>query len=416
MTLAAPAGGSDGIRPRIWNDPWWRALFIQVALLIVVATGLLAAAHNARVNMTARGIPTDFAFWNRPAGFDVNQTLIAFNATYTYGRAFLVGLLNTLVVAVIGIVFSTILGFAIGAARLSKSWLVARLATVYVETIRNIPLLLQMLFWYNAVLNPLPGPRQSFSLLEPDFLKILQSLLGVDTSRLDIVFLNNRGLFVPEPTPLAGFAYVVVSFAAGIVLSIAVALFARRRQQATGEQWPVGWVSAALVLGLPLIVYVALGRPLDWSVPVLKGFNFQGGLRLTPEFVALTFALVLYTASFIAEIVRSGILAVSHGQTEAARALGLASGPTRRLVIMPQAMRVITPPLTNQYLNVTKNSSLAVFIGYPDLVQIFAGTVLNQTGAAVQVISITMAVYLLISLVTSVGMNFYNSRMMLRER
>lgn len=397
MTLATTPAGPDGGRTRIWNDPWWRALFIQAALIIVVATGLLAAAHNARVNMTARGIPTDFAFWNRPAGFDVNQTLIAFNATYTYGRAFLVGLLNTIVVAVIGIVFSTILGFAIGAARLSQSWLVARLATVYVETIRNIPLLLQMLFWYNAVLNPLPGPRNSLPFL-------------------NLAFLNNRGLFVPEPVPLDGLGYVATAFAIGIVAALAVRFVARRRQQETGEQWPVGWISAALILGLPLIVYVALGRPLDWSVPVLKGFNFQGGMRLTPEFVALTFALVLYTASFIAEIVRSGILAVSHGQTEAARALGLAAGPTRRLVIMPQAMRVIIPPLTNQYLNVTKNSSLAVFIGYPDLVQIFAGTVLNQTGAAVQVISITMGVYLLISLVTSVGMNLFNSRMTLKER
>lgn len=396
MTLATePARGE--VRPRIWNDPWWRALFIQAALLIVVVAGFLAAAHNARVNMNARGIPTDFSFWNRPAGFDINQTLIPFNATYTYGRAFLVGLLNTIVVAVIGIVLSTILGFAIGAARLSRSWLVARLATVYVETIRNVPLLLQLLFWYNAVLNPLPGPRNSI----PFF---------------DLAFLNNRGLIVPEPMPQAGFGYVPLALVLGLVLAFVFRSVARKRQRETGAQWPVGWISAGLILGLPLLAYVALGRPLDWSVPVLKGFNFQGGLRLTPEFVALVLALVLYTASFIAEIVRGGILAVSHGQTEAARALGLDAGPTRRLVVMPQAMRVIIPPLTNQYLNITKNSSLAVFIGYPDLVQVFAGTVLNQTGAAVQVISITMAVYLFISLVTSGGMNYYNSRMALKER
>ena len=396
MTLATePARGE--IRPRIWNDPWWRALFIQAALLIVVIVGFLAAAHNARVNMNARGIPTDFSFWNRPAGFDINQTLIPFNATYTYGRAFLVGLLNTIVVAVIGIVLATILGFAIGAARLSRSWLVARLATVYVETIRNVPLLLQLLFWYNAVLNPLPGPRNSI----PFF---------------DLAFLNNRGLIIPEPMPQTGFGYVPLALLLGLVLAFVFRSIARKRQRETGAQWPVGWVSAGLILGLPLLVHVALGRPLDWSVPVLKGFNFQGGLRLTPEFVALVLALVLYTASFIAEIVRGGILAVPHGQTEAARALGLDPGPTRRLVVMPQAMRVIIPPLTNQYLNITKNSSLAVFIGYPDLVQVFAGTVLNQTGAAVQVISITMAVYLFISLVTSAGMNYYNSRMALKER
>lgn len=397
MTLATDSGAQSDNRPRIWNDPWWRALFIQAALLIVVVVGFLAAAHNARVNMNARGIPTDFSFWNRPAGFDVNQTLIPFNATYTYGRAFLVGLLNTLVVAVIGIVLSTILGFAIGAARLSRSWLVARLATVYVETIRNVPLLLQLLFWYNAVLSPLPGPRNSI----PFF---------------NLAFLNNRGLIVPEPVPLAGLGYVADAFVVGIVAAVVFGFLARKRQRETGAQWPVGWISAGLILGLPLIVYLALGRPLDWSVPVLKGFNFQGGLRLTPEFVALVLALVLYTASFIAEIVRGGILAVAHGQTEAARALGLDAGPTRRLVVMPQAMRVIIPPLTNQYLNITKNSSLAVFIGYPDLVQVFAGTVLNQTGAAVQVISITMAVYLVISLVTSAGMNYYNSRMALKER
>lgn len=347
--------------------------------------------------MNARGIPTGFEFWNRSAGFDVNQTLVAFNATFSYGRAFLVGLLNTLVVAIIGIVFATMLGFAIGAARLSQSWLIARLATLYVETLRNVPLLLQLLFWYNAVLSPLPGPRQSI----PFF---------------DLAFLNNRGLFVPEPVPLDGFDRVGIALLAAIALAVGFALFARKRQRESGKRLPVAWVAAGFILGLPLLTYLALGRPLEWSVPVLKGFNFAGGLRLTPEFVALVFALTLYTASFIAEIVRAGIQSVSHGQSEAARALGLDSGPTRRLVVRPQAMRVIIPPLTNQYLNLTKNSSLAVFIGYPDLVQVFAGTVLNQTGAAVQVISITMGVYLVISLITSFAMNAYNDRMTLKER
>ena len=365
--------------------------------MIVAVAGLLAAVHNARVNMQARGIPTDFAFWDRPAGFDINQTLVAFNATYSYGRAFLIGLLNTLIVAAIGIVFATLLGFAIGAARLSQSWLVARLATVYVETLRNVPLLLQLLFWYNAVLSQLPAPRQSIGLLE-------------------LVFINNRGLLVPTPIPLAGAAVMPMAFAAGVVLTLVFAFIARRRQRDTGARWPIGPVAVALLLGLPLAAYFASGRPLNWSVPELKGFNFQGGLRLTPEFVALVFALSLYTASFIAEIVRAGILSVSPGQSEAARALGLQPGLTRRLVVRPQAMRVILPPLTNQYLNVTKNSSLAVFIGYPDLVQVFAGTVLNQTGAAVQVISITMGVYLVISLATSGVMNWYNARIALKVR
>ena len=397
MTLAATTTSVSEAKPKPWNDPKWRALFIQGALLLVVVVVVYTAGRNANANMSARGIPTDFGFWNRTAGFDVSQTLVAFNATYPNGRAFLVGLLNTLLVSVIGIVLATMLGFAIGAARLSQSWLVARLATVYVETIRNVPLLLQLLFWYNAVLAPLPGPRQSI----PFF---------------NLAFLNNRGLFVPEPVPLAGFDYVPLALLAGIVLAALFTIVARKRQRETGRQWPVGWVSAGLVLGLPLVVYLLLGRPLDWSVPVIKGFNFNGGLRLTPEFVALVFALVLYTASFIAEIVRGGILSVSHGQTEAARALGLDPGPTRRLVVMPQAMRVIIPPLTNQYLNLIKNSSLAVFIGYPDLVQVFTGTVLNNTGAAVQVVSITMAVYLVISLVTAAAMNFYNDRMALKER
>ena len=392
-----PAAFASAARPKAWNDRRWRSLAIQISLLIVVVAGVLAAVHNARVNMQARGIPTDFAFWDRPAGFDVNQTLVTFNATYSYGRAFLVGLLNTLIVAAIGIVFATVLGFAIGAARLSQSWLVARLVTIYVETLRNVPLLLQLLFWYNAVLSQLPGPRQSISLF-------------------DLAFLNNRGIIVPAPIPLSGAAGMPIAFGVAVGLTLVFAFVARKRQRETGKRWPVGPVAAALLLGLPLVAYYAAGRPVEWSVPALKGFNFQGGLRLTPEFVALVFALSLYTASFIAEIVRAGILSVSPGQSEAARALGLQPNLTRRLVVLPQAMRVILPPLTNQYLNVTKNSSLAVFIGYPDLVQVFAGTVLNQTGAAVQVISITMGVYLALSLATSAVMNWYNARIALQVR
>lgn len=397
MDLASSPSRNAPDRPRPWNDPRWRGLAIQAVLLVVVLALVAAAARNAQSNMAARGIPTNFAFWDNPAGFDINQTLLPFNAVSSVGRAFLVGLLNTLLVSVIGVVFATLLGFALGAARLSRSWIVARLATLYVETVRNVPLLLQLLFWYNAVLSPLPGPRQSL----PVF---------------DLAFLNNRGLFVPEPIARPGFGLVVLAFLAGLAVAAGFWLAARRAQRATGAQWPVGAVAAASILGLPLAAYLVLGRPLDWSVPVLKGFNFQGGLRLTPEFVALVFALVLYTASFIAEIVRAGIQAVPHGQTEAAHALGLGPAPTRRLVVLPQAMRVIVPPLTSQYLNLVKNSSLAVFIGYPDLVQIFAGSVLNITGAAVQVIGVTMAVYLAISLATSGLMNLYNRRTALKER
>jgi general L-amino acid transport system permease protein len=395
--MSAPATPLATERPPIWNDPFWRGLASQILLAGVVALLVIEATINARDNMHARGIPTDLSFWNMPAGFDINQSFVSYSALSPYGRAFVVGLLNTLVVAIVGVFFATIVGFAVGAARLSKSWLLARLATMYVEVIRNIPLLLQLLFWYNAVLKPLPGPRQSVDLF-------------------GAAFLNNRGLFVPEPVARAGFDYVLIAFAIGILGSLVFSFFARHRQTETGAQWPVFRVSLALVLGLPILVYFLTGRPLDFAAPQLRGFNFVGGIRLSPELVALLLSLILYTASFIAEIVRAGIQSVPRGQAEASLALGLRPGPVRRLVIMPQAMRVIIPPLTNQYLNLTKNSSLAVFIGYPDLVQIFAGTVLNQTGAAVQVIFITMAVYLVISLATSTVMNLYARHTAIRER
>ena len=395
--MSAPAAPLATERPPFWNDPFWRGLASQFLLAGVVAFLAIEATINARDNMHARGIPTDLSFWNMPAGFDINQSFVTYSALSTYGRAFVVGLLNTLFVAIIGVIFATVVGFAVGAARLSKSWMLARLATIYVEVIRNIPLLLQLLFWYNAVLKPLPAPRQSVDLF-------------------GTAFLNNRGLFVPEPVARAGFDYVLIALAIAIVGSGILWYIARRRQMETGAQWPVLRVSAGVIVGLPLLVYFLAGRPLDFAAPQLRGFNFVGGIRLSPELVALLLSLILYTASFIAEIVRAGIQSVPRGQTEASLALGLRPGTLRRLVIMPQAMRVIIPPLTNQYLNLTKNSSLAVFIGYPDLVQIFAGTVLNQTGAAVQVIFITMAVYLAISLATSMVMNLYARHTAIRER
>jgi general L-amino acid transport system permease protein len=395
--MSAPAAPVPTDRPPIWNDPFWRGLASQIVLVGVVAFLVIEATINARDNMHARGIPTDLSFWNMPAGFDINQSFVSYSALSPYGRAFVVGLLNTLLVAIVGVIFATIVGFAVGAARLSKSWLLARLATIYVEVIRNVPLLLQLLFWYNAVLKPLPGPRQSVDIF-------------------GFAFVNNRGLFVPEPVARDGFDYVLIAFAIGIIGSALFWYIARRRQMETGAQWPVARVSLGLILGLPILVYFVAGRPLGVAIPQLRGFNFVGGIRLSPELVALLLSLILYTASFIAEIVRAGIQSVPRGQSEASLALGLRPGPLRRLVIMPQAMRVIIPPLTNQYLNLTKNSSLAVFIGYPDLVQIFAGTVLNQTGAAVQVIFITMAVYLAISVATSAVMNLYARHTAIKER
>jgi general L-amino acid transport system permease protein len=382
----------------IWSGRKLRSLALQTALIAAIALVLGAAAHNAFVNMRAHGIPTNLAFWSNIAGFNIDQTLIPFDAaTSTYGDAFWVGLLNTLLVAAISVVLATVLGFALGFARLSNNLLVANLATVYVESIRNVPLLLQLLFWYNAVLKPLPGPRQSLSLFHS-------------------IFLNDRGLVLPSPILQPGAVWVATAFLIGVALALAVLAKARRVQAQTGAQFPGLAVAGALLLGLPLIAYFAAGRPIAFAAPVLRGFNFVGGIRILPELAALALGLSTYTAAFIAEAVRGGLLAVDRGQLEAARALGLSGSMTLRLVVLPQAMRAVIPPLTNQYLNLIKNSSLAVFIGYPDLTEVFAGTVLNQTGAAIQVIAITMAVYLAISLATSFGMGLFNRRMASVER
>jgi general L-amino acid transport system permease protein len=384
-------------RTSLLNDPRLRGYAYQALLVAALAALALAAGYNAYVNMAARGIPMGFSFWDQTAGFDINQTLIAYSSLSTYGRAFWVGLLNTALVAAVSVVLATPLGFALGFARLSPNWLVAKIALVYVEIMRNTPLLLQLLFWYNAVLKALPGPRQS--------------LIVAGT-----VFLNNRGLYVPRPEFGAGAEWIGAALALGVAGALMFRLWARRRQALTGAQAPVGAVAALTCLGLPCIAYFAAGRPLGFAFAQLAGFNMSGGLHIFPELAALIFGLVTYTAAFIAEIVRAGVLAVPGGQSEAARALGLHAGLTMKLVVAPQAMRLITPPLTSQYLNIVKNSSLAVFIGYPDLVQVFAGTVLNQTQAAVQVMAITMGVYLAISLAVALALNFYNARQALKER
>jgi len=306
-------------------------------------------------------------------------------------------LLNTLLVSALGMVFATVIGFVIGVARLSKNWLISRLALVYIELFRNVPLLLQIYFWYFAVLRAMPAPRQSLS-------------LG------DAIFLNIRGLYLPAPQYQPGFGWVLAAFGIAVALVWSMARWARRQQMATGQQFPVLPASLALLLGLPLLTFWLTGSPLVWQFPELRGFNFQGGWVVIPEMASLLLALSICTAAFIAEIVRAGIQAVSHGQTEASFSLGLNSGMTLRLIILPQALRVIIPPLTNQYLNLTKNSSLAAAIGYPDLVSAFAGTVLNQTGQAIECIAITMAVYLTISLLISLLMNWYNRRVALVER
>jgi general L-amino acid transport system permease protein len=386
-------------RPKVslFYDPKIRSIAYQLTLAAVILFLVYSAATNAINNLAKANIASGFGFWNNTAGFDISQTLIEYSTVSTYGRAFWVGLLNTLLVAAVGIVLATFLGFIVGVLRLSKNFLISRLAGGYVEIIRNLPLLLQLLFWYNAVLKALPELRDS--LVIPGG-----------------AFLNNRGLFVPQPIATSGFTAVWISFFIGIIGSIVFRSWAKKRQEATGQQAPVFLVSLGLIIGLPLVVFFLMGMPLELAFPEKGRFNIRGGVEILPEFVALLFGLVIYTAAFIAEVVRAGIQAVSHGQTEAAYSLGLRAQPTLRLVVIPQAMRVIIPPLTSQYLNLTKNSSLAVAIGYPDLVQVFTGTVLNQTGQAVEVVAITMLVYLTISLVTSGIMNWYNRRIALVER
>jgi len=387
-----------GAKLSTWlNDQRVRGRIYQTLLLACVAALACGAIYNAVTNMQARGMPMGFGFWNEVAGFDINLHLISYTNLSTYGRAFWVGLLNTLLIAVICIPLATLLGFAIGVTRLSPNWLLSRLALVYTSILRNIPLLLLLLFWYNAVLKSLPGPRQSIS-------------IG------DVVFLDNRGLYLPMPVPREQTVWFISAIAAALILAAGFREWARRRQERTGEQAPSALVVVGLIFGLPAIASVAGGAPFGFDIAKLSGFNLKGGLQIIPEMAALVFGLVTFTAAFIAEIVRAGLLAVPVGQSEAAAALGLHRGLTMKLVVIPQAMRLITPPLTSQYLNIVKNSSLAVFIGYPDLVQIFAGTVLNQTQAAVQVMAITMAVYLFISLAVAVALNLFNARYALKER
>ncbi len=384
-------------KPPVWTDPRYRAVFFQVLVLGGIFIACYLLVNNTLANLARQGIASGFDFLGKTAGFSISMTLIDYSEENTYFRTFLVSVLNTLLVSVIGVIFATILGFIVGVARLSRNWLVAKLAAVYIETLRNIPLLLQLFFWYFAVLRVLPGPRQSVSMF-------------------DSFFLNNRGLFSPKPIFESGFMAISIALVVAIVAIIFVARWAHKRQDLTGQQFPTFYVALGILLGLPLLAAAVTGFPMSWEYPVLKGFNFRGGMELIPEFVALVLALSLYTATFIAEIVRAGIMGVSHGQTEAAYAVGLRPGPTLRLVIIPQAMRIIIPPLTSQYLNLTKNSSLAAAIAYPDLVLVFAGTALMQTGQAVEIIGMTMAVYLTLSLLIAAVMNWYNKKMALVER
>jgi general L-amino acid transport system permease protein len=370
----------------------WSGFAVQILFVAVLVWIGYEIVANARANLQAQRITSGFGFLEQTAGFDVNQNLIPYSGSDTYIRVFLVGLLNTLVVAVIGIFFATIIGFIIALGRLSPNWLLSRICGGYVELVRNLPLLFQILFWYRAVLATLPNPRQSYALL-------------------DSFFLSNRGLVIPKPVANPGLEPVALAVLIAIAGALWLRRYARKQLFESGRLIRIWPYVVGLLIGLPVLASLLFGKPVSFEFPALRGFNFAGGSRIIPEFVALTLALSTYTAAFIAEIVRAGILSVHKGQMEAGSSLGLQRGSTLRLIVVPQALRVILPPLTNQYLNLTKNSSLAVAIGYPDLVSVFAGTTLSQTGQAIEIISITMGVYLLISLVTSTIMSFYGWRL-----
>ncbi|GLQ78267.1 amino acid ABC transporter permease [Mesorhizobium huakuii] len=386
----------ESSRASFINDPKVRSLFFQTLVVIVLFGSVWWIVQNVIDNLQRLHIASGFGFLKGRAGFDISDTPIAYTSDSTYGRAIVVGLINTIIVAVAGIITATIIGFVIGIGRLSHNWLIQKICTVYVEVFRNIPPLLVIFFWYSGVLAVLPAPRDSYHLPFGSFL-------------------NQRGFYFPRPVWGEGSWLIFVALLVGIAMAWFVARTARQRQMATGQQFPVLWTSVALIVGLPLLAYVLSGFPLSFDLPKQSTFNLTGGFQVKPEFLSLYLALSCYTAAFIAEIVRAGIRGVSKGQTEAAAALGLRSGSILRLVVVPQAMRIVIPPLTSQYLNLTKNSSLAIAIGYPDLTAT-AGTVLNQTGQAVEGVLIMMIAYLILSLVTSAVMNVVNARMALVER
>ncbi|SLN49898.1 amino acid ABC transporter permease [Oceanibacterium hippocampi] len=396
--MATELHAVEAERPTAWRDPKIRAIIYQAIVVILFVLFAVYIVHNTAVNLERLGIASGFGFLEQTAGFDLQNDVTGYvTGQGTHLDVLISGAINTLRVAAVGIFLATLLGFIVGVLRLSSNWVVNRLAYVYIEIVRNIPLLLQLLVWYIVVILSQPNVRQAIN-------------VG------DGVYLSNRGLYVPAVVPEAGFAAIPIALAVGLVLAWGFARFARKRQEATGQILPVIPVNLALVIGLPVIAALATGLPYSFDYPELKGFNFQGGWWLTPEFTALVLGLSVYTGAFIAETVRAGIQSVSKGQSEAAHALGIKPSWTMRLVIIPQALRVIIPPLTSQYLNLTKNSSLAVVVAYGDIVALFSGTSLNQTGQAVEIIAITMLFYVTISLLISLFMNWYNKRMALVER
>ncbi|WP_281645357.1 amino acid ABC transporter permease [Parendozoicomonas sp. Alg238-R29] len=382
---------------RFWYDPRVRSVLFQLLFIGLLVFLISTIITNTTNNLEQRGITTGFDFLNQEAGFGIIQSLVEYDETHTFGKTFIVGLLNTALVAVLGVVLSTLVGFLVGVGRLSNNWLIAKLSATYVEIFRNIPVLLQILFWYIAVLRVLPSPRQSMSLGES-------------------VFLNLRGLYIPSPVFEEGSSIILGALVTAIAIAFGISRWAKQRQIKTGQTFPTFRIGLGLIIILPVFVWAVAGQPISLELPVLKGFNFRGGLTVMPELMALLLGLSFYTASYIAENVRAGIEAINKGQREASGALGLSEGQTMRLVVIPQAMRIVIPPLATNYMNLIKNSSLATAIGYPELVNVFMGTTLNQTGQAIEIIAMTMAVYLTMNLLVSLLMNWFNKRMALVER
>ena len=378
----------------IWRNEQSRGILIQIFVLAGFFSLFSWLISNVISNFAALNKGFGFDFLMLPAGYDINQTLIEYTNRSTHLRAAIVGLLNTFLVAAVGVVLATLLGFLLGVARLSRNWLVSKLAYIYIEFTRNVPVLLHILLWHGIIINTMPHPRNALT-------------IG------DVLFLTNRGLYVPKPIAETGIWLVWLGFVAALFFSVGFARYARVRQRQSGVQLPVFRVNLAICILLPLLAFFAAGQPISLNFPALKGFNFRGGIQLPPEFVALTFALSIYTAAFIGEIVRAGIIAVDKGQREAAEAIGLRPSQVMNEVILPQARRIIIPPLTSQYLNLTKNSSLAIAIGYMDIVATLGGITLNQTGREMETMLMVMGIYLIISLLISAFMNWYNSRVRL---
>ncbi|WP_024954606.1 amino acid ABC transporter permease [Sulfurospirillum arcachonense] len=374
-----------------------RGILFQLLTVIGLVAFLWYIGSNTMSNIEQRGIKTGFEFLNSTAGFGIDEAPISYQETDTHGRVFFVGLSNTLIIGFVGIIFSTILGLIIGVLRLSNNWLIRKMSAAYIDIFRNIPILLQILFWYNVVLKSLPAPRKSLEFAGD-------------------IFMNNRGLYIPQPDINSTTLTILASFVVAIVSIFFLNIWGNKKQEETGKDFPIIIIGFALFIILPIIAYFIGGANFNFDYPSLQGFNFRGGKSISPEFLALTFALVIYTATFIAEAVRSGIEAVSKGQKEAAASIGLSQYQALKLVVLPQAIRIAIPPTINQYLNLIKNSSLATAIGYPEIVTVFSGTSLNQVGQAIEIIAMTMLVYLTISLVVSAILNWFNHKMKIKER